>query len=46
MILDGWVDDQLSPRIKLFSGIGTEIEVVVDTGFNGELVLPKHHFRN
>lgn len=43
MTLQGWVDEQLSPRIKIQASVGTALEVVIDTGFNGEMVLPKRH---
>jgi len=45
MKLIGWMDDQLSPRIKFSIVLGTELELVVDTGFNGELVLPKTYLK-
>ena len=41
MTVSGWVDEQLSPRIKIQLLSGSEIEFVIDTGFNGEMVLPK-----
>ncbi len=40
MMLQGWVDDQLSPRIKIPTLLGTDLELVIDTGFNGEMMLP------
>ncbi len=45
MTLTGWIDDQLSPRVKLKTVLGTELDLVVDTGFNGELVLPKAYLK-
>ncbi len=45
MTLQGWIDDQFSPRIKIKAAVGTELEPVVDTGFNGHLVLPKRHLK-
>ncbi len=45
MTLHGWIDDQISPRIKVKVAVGTELEPVVDTGFNGHLVLPKRHLK-
>jgi clan AA aspartic protease len=45
MTLKGWVDDQLSPRIKIQVTEGRKLEPVVDTGFNGHLVIPKRHLK-
>ena len=45
MTLQGWIDDQFSPRIKINAAVGTELKPVVDTGFNGQLVLPKRHLK-
>ncbi len=43
MILRGWIDGQLSPRIKVQVALGAELELVVDTDFNGHVVLPKRY---
>jgi clan AA aspartic protease len=40
MRIEGWVDSSLSPRIKIPVPGHEELTVVIDTGFNGELVLP------
>ncbi|HED04118.1 MAG TPA: clan AA aspartic protease [Candidatus Fraserbacteria bacterium] len=40
MSIEGWVDSSLSPRIRVSVPNRGELQVVVDTGFNGELVLP------
>lgn len=40
MKVSGWVDEHLSPRIKIEIPKGKAITPVVDTGFNGYLVLP------
>jgi clan AA aspartic protease len=45
MRLKGWVDDQLSPRIKISITRGKELDIVVDSGFNGEIMLPKRHLK-
>jgi clan AA aspartic protease len=39
--LQGWWDDHLSPHLAIASATGEELDLVVDSGFNGELVLPK-----
>lgn len=41
MKLEGSFDTNLTPRIKLALAQSKSINIVVDTGFNGELVLPK-----
>jgi predicted aspartyl protease len=45
MRLRGWVDEQFSPRIKINAAGGTDLEPVVDTGFSGQLVLPKRYLK-
>lgn len=40
MSIEGWVDEHLSPRIEIQTPQSKSIEFVVDTGFNGYLVLP------
>ena len=40
MKIEGWVDEHLSPRIEIQTPQGKTMDLVVDTGFNGHLVLP------
>lgn len=49
MTLRGYFDKNLSPHVELNLPQGGSLDVVVDTGFNGELCLPlsllrKHRF--
>lgn len=51
MRLQGWVDRDLCPHIRVQTPAGRSLDLVVDTGFNGELVLPlgllrQLHFRS
>ena len=39
--MQGWWDAELSPHIELHLPTGEAIDVVVDSGCNGEVVLPK-----
>lgn len=38
--LQGWWTDDLSPHLEILTPMGERIDVVVDSGFNGELMLP------
>lgn len=40
MKIEGWFDPDLSPRIEITTLQGKELNLVVDTGFNGQLCLP------
>ena len=39
--LQGWWDSELSPHLAVALATGEELDLVVDSGFNGEVVLPK-----
>jgi clan AA aspartic protease len=39
--MQGWWDAELSPHIEISLPTGETIDLVVDSGFNGEVVLPK-----
>lgn len=39
--LEGWWDSHLSPYLAVALATGEELDLVVDSGFNGEVVLPK-----
>jgi clan AA aspartic protease len=39
--LQGWWDSDLSPHLKVGLATGEELDLIVDSGFNGEVVLPK-----
>jgi len=41
MKIKGFVDDNFCPRIPFQSFHGKKLSLVVDTGFNGSLCLPK-----
>ncbi len=36
----GWWSADLSPHLEIFTPTGEHLDVVVDSGFNGELMLP------
>ncbi len=38
--VQGWWSDDLSPYIELLTPNGEHFDLVVDSGFNGELMLP------
>lgn len=38
--LKGWWDTDLSPRLEISTPTGEILDLVVDSGFNGELTLP------
>lgn len=38
--LNGWWDADLSPRLEISTSAGEVLDLVVDSGFNGELTLP------
>jgi hypothetical protein len=38
--LQGWWTDDLSPHLEILTSAGEPLDVVVDSGFNGELMLP------
>jgi clan AA aspartic protease len=38
--LRGWWTDELSPHLEIFTPTGERLDVVVDSGFNGALMLP------
>ncbi|MBI2341709.1 MAG: hypothetical protein HYY43_04720 [Deltaproteobacteria bacterium] len=46
MKIKGFVDVNLCPRIPFFSVKSEKLSLVVDTGFNGALCLPKHLLRD
>ncbi len=39
--LRGWWDSELSPHLAVTLATGEELDLIVDSGFNGEVVLPK-----
>ncbi|NOT63153.1 MAG: hypothetical protein HOP19_23335 [Acidobacteria bacterium] len=39
--LRGWWDKHLSPHLAVVMETGEKLDLIVDSGFNGELVLPK-----
>ena len=39
--MQGWWDTELSPHIEILLPTGEAIDVVVDSGCNGEMVLPR-----
>ena len=39
--LQGWWDSELSPHLAVALATGEELDLIVDSGFNGEVVLPK-----
>ncbi len=39
--LRGWWDEHLSPHLAVAMATGENLDLVVDSGFNGELILPK-----
>ncbi|MGH9843417.1 MAG: hypothetical protein ACREEM_32165 [Blastocatellia bacterium] len=43
--LQGWWDAHLSPHLAVALATGEELDLVVDSGFNGEIVLPKSAIR-
>ena len=43
--LQGWWDSELSPHLAVALATGEELDLVVDSGFNGEIVLPKSLIR-
>lgn len=45
MKLEGVFDAQLAPRLRLATSRHLILDLVVDTGFNGELVLPRKLIR-
>ncbi len=45
MKLEGAFDAHLAPRLPLTTAQRLPLDVVVDTGFNGELVLPRKLIR-
>jgi clan AA aspartic protease len=45
MKLEGAFDAHLTPRLRLTTAQRLILDVVVDTGFNGELVLPRKLIR-
>jgi predicted aspartyl protease len=45
MKLEGAFDAHLAPRLRLDTAQRLTLDVVVDTGFNGELVLPRKLIR-
>ncbi len=40
MKLNGWWDSELSPHIEVFTPDGERLDLVVDSGSNGEVTLP------
>lgn len=38
--LRGWWDEHLSPHLSVAMATGEQLDLIVDSGFNGELVLP------
>jgi clan AA aspartic protease len=38
--MSGWWDSDLSPHLELATPTGEVLDVIVDSGFNGELMLP------
>ncbi|MFN0124056.1 MAG: hypothetical protein ACKV2V_26430 [Blastocatellia bacterium] len=39
--LQGWWDEHLSPHLAVVMVTGEKLDLIVDSGFNGEIVLPK-----
>jgi clan AA aspartic protease len=39
-LMTGWWDTDLSPHLELSTPMGEVLDLVVDSGFNGELMLP------
>lgn len=39
--LQGWWDSNLSPHIEVSTPQGESLDLIVDSGFNGELILPE-----
>ena len=39
--LQGWWDEHLSPHLAVTLATGEELDLVVDSGFNGEVILPQ-----
>ena len=39
-LMTGWWDADLSPHLELSTLTGASIDLIVDSGFNGELMLP------
>ena len=40
-LLQGWWDVHLSPHLAVTLATGEELDLVVDSGFNGEITLPQ-----
>ena len=36
----GWWDSDLSPHLEIFTPTSESLDLIVDSGFNGELMLP------
>lgn len=43
--LQGWWDAHLSPHLAVTLATGEKLDLVVDSGFNGEIVLPQSLIR-
>jgi clan AA aspartic protease len=43
--LKGWWDSDLSPHLEISTPAGEPLDLVVDSGFNGEVTLPLSHIK-
>jgi clan AA aspartic protease len=43
--MQGWWAPHLSPHLEVYTPTGESLDLVVDSGFNGEIVLPKSLIR-